>query len=108
MSNVFIVREGALATPSPQGILPGITREDVLNLARSLAMPVEEQDVALQDLVSAQEAFLTNSVIEVIPLTKVDGKAIGEGRPGPVTRRIAEAYRSLVESVTTIEEKANE
>jgi len=108
MSNVFIVREGALATPRPPGILPGITRGDVLNLARSLATLVEERDIALQDLFSAQEAFLTNSVIEVMPLTKVDGKAIGEGRLGPVTRRIAEAYRSLVESVTTIEEKANE
>lgn len=97
MSNVFLVTNGTLSTPGPgSGILPGITREAILELASSLAISTLEDDIRLEELSQAQEAFLSNSLIEVMPLTEIDGKAVGSGRPGPFTRRLAAAYKKLV------------
>jgi branched-chain amino acid aminotransferase group I len=97
MSNVFLVTNGTLRTPGPgSGILPGITREAILELAPSLAISTLEDDVRQDELFQAQEAFLTNSLIEVMPLTEIDGKPVGSGRPGPLTRRLAAAYKRLV------------
>ena len=97
MSNVFLVTNGTLRTPGPgSGILPGITREAILELASSLAISTLEDDVRRDELYQAQEAFLTNSLIEVMPLTEIDGKPVGSGRPGPLTRRLAAAYKRLV------------
>ncbi len=97
MSNVFLVADGMLKTPGLEsGILPGITREAVLKLAPQLDINTLEQDIRLEELLHADEAFLTNSLIEVMPLTEVDGKAVGNGTPGPVTRRLMTAYRELV------------
>jgi len=97
MSNVFLVTNGTIRTPGPgSGILPGITREAILELAPSLAISTLEDDVRRDELFQAQEAFLTNSLIEVMPLTEIDGKPVGSGRPGPLTRRLAAAYKRLV------------
>jgi branched-chain amino acid aminotransferase group I len=97
MSNIFLVTDGTLRTPGQgSGILPGITREVVLELASQLGINTLERDIRLEELFHAQEAFLTNSLIEVIPLTELDGKPIGSGRPGPVTRRLMVAYKEMV------------
>jgi branched-chain amino acid aminotransferase group I len=97
MSNVFLVNDGALKTPGiASGFLPGITRETVLELAGELGMTTVEDDITLEELLRAEETFLTNSVIEIMPLTEVDGKPIGTGKPGEVTRRLKAAYKELV------------
>ena len=64
-----------------------------MELAAGLGINVEECDVLLEDVFQAQEAFLTNSIMEIMPLTEVDGRAVGDGRPGPVTLRLMAAYR---------------
>jgi branched-chain amino acid aminotransferase group I len=97
MSNIFLVNDGILRTPTEDsGILPGITREVVLELASQLGISTFEQDIRLDELSQTQEAFLTNSLIEIMPLTEIDGKPVGSGRPGPVTQRLMADYRKLV------------
>ncbi len=101
-SNIFLVAKGLLFTPSQEsGILPGITREAVLELARDLGIEAIEGEIPETDLFRAEEAFLTTSVREIVPITSVDGKPIGSGRPGPVTKRLMAAYKELVEKTTT-------
>ncbi len=101
MSNLFVVSEGVLRTPPlDAGVLPGVTREAVLELAQRLGIAAEEEDMTLDELRQTGEAFLTNSVIEVMPLTSLDGRAIGDGRAGPVTQKLREAYQELVHSET--------
>ncbi len=97
MSNIFLVGNGVLRTPGLEsGILPGITRQVVLELARQLDISTLEQDTRQDELFRAEEAFLTNSLIEVMPLTKVEGRPIAAGRPGSITRRLMAAYNELV------------
>lgn len=102
-SNVFFVRASGLLTPSLEsGILPGITRGVVLELAEALGMGVAEGDVSLTDLGQCDEAFFTNAMIEIMPLVAVrdeDGQniTIGSGKPGEVTRRLMAAYKDRVE-----------
>ncbi|MDO8578474.1 MAG: aminotransferase class IV [Dehalococcoidales bacterium] len=99
MSNVFIVSDGILKTPRVEnGILPGVTRETVLQLAPKLGIETVTDDIWLDDIFEAQEAFLTNTLLEVMPLTKVARNLIGSGKPGPVTRKLRQAYRELVKS----------
>ena len=96
-SNIFTVTNGELKTPGLEsGILPGITREVILELASKLEIVSYEQDTGPDELYQAEEAFLTNSMVEVMPLIEVDGKVIGDGRPGPVTKRLRQAYGNLV------------
>jgi branched-chain amino acid aminotransferase len=98
MSNVFLVAGGILKTPAIEcGVLPGITRQAVLELAGKLKIPILEDDITLDELIKAEETFLTNSVIEIMPLTGVDGKLIGMGEPGQVTQRLMFAYKEMVE-----------
>ncbi len=99
-SNFFIVRDGALVTSSYEaGILPGVTRVLVLERAARLGIPVCETTVKLKDVLSADEAFLTNSLIEVMPVASVNGRAIG-GDKRPITERLSRAYRRLVKKET--------
>jgi branched-chain amino acid aminotransferase len=96
-SNLFIVREGRLVTPPiDAGLLPGITREFVLELARDLGIPVEDASVLDDDLLGADEAFLTSTTREVVPIVLVDDNRIGTGYPGPVTRALIDAFRGRV------------
>jgi branched-chain amino acid aminotransferase group I len=102
MSNIFLVTDGALKTPGVEsGILPGITRQVVLETASRLNIGASEQDIRPEEVFQAQEAFLTNSLMEIMPLTGIDSKTIGSGEPGPVTRRLMAAYRELVLTSTT-------
>ena len=105
-SNIFFAASGSLVTPSlKSGILPGITREVVIELAGTLGIIVTESEVRLEDLKRFDEAFLTNSMMEIIPLVAVrdiTGKVItiGSGKPGKVTRRLMAAYKEMVERDT--------
>jgi len=86
-----------LYTPAETcGILPGIAREDILRLAAAENITVREGSFYLKALEKAGEAFLTNSLIEVMPLVQIGDKSIGQERPGPVTRLLYEAYREAV------------
>ena len=97
MSNVFLVSDGSLRTPGMEsGVLPGITREAVLELAGGLGMDVVECDITMGDLIGADEVFLTNSVMEIMPLTGVEGKPVGNGKPGPVTQKLMAGYGEMV------------
>jgi branched-chain amino acid aminotransferase len=93
-TNVFLVRGGTLHTPPlSAGILAGITREVVLELVRGLGIPALEEPVHLEDLLAADEAFMTSTTREVVPVRQVDENLLGSGRPGPLTRRVMEAFR---------------
>jgi branched-chain amino acid aminotransferase len=97
-SNIFLVREGRVATPREQFVLPGISRETVIELGREAGVPVEERDLDLFDAYNAEEAFLTSTSLCVCPVRSINGVEIGGGRvPGPVTRRLTEAYCRLVD-----------
>ena len=100
--NVFLVSKGVLKTPRFEaGILPGVTRVVTFELAAALGIKFRELNVRLSDLLAADEAFLTNSMIEVMPLTGVAGKQIGNGRPGEITRKLMDAYKALVKKETS-------
>ncbi len=97
MSNIFLVADGTLKTPGQEsGILPGITREAVLELASQSGIDTLEWDISMEELSQAREAFFTNSLIEIMPLTELDGKPIGSGKPGAITKRLMAAYKRLV------------
>jgi branched-subunit amino acid aminotransferase/4-amino-4-deoxychorismate lyase len=98
-SNVFLVRDSCLHSPSEKsGCLAGITRGAVTEIAAGLGIGVVQREVRLEELFEADEVFVTNSVIEVMPLTRVDGKRVGaQGAKGDgVTRRVMAAYKDLV------------
>lgn len=96
--NVFFIDGGRLLTPDERGaILPGVTRAIVLELAAAQRIACERGAYPPEQLVSAQEAFLTNSLYGVAPLGSVDGTAIGDGAPGPVTHALAAGYEALLE-----------
>lgn len=96
ITNVFLVKNGTVATPALSGgVLPGITRQIALDLSKSMGMKSEERAVAPAELGAADEAFLTNSVLEIMPLTLFAGKPIGSGEAGPVARRLRAAYLEL-------------
>jgi branched-chain amino acid aminotransferase len=95
--NVFIVHRGRLLTPSAQqGALKGITRDAIFSVAQALSLPVEEHDLTRYDLWNADECFLTGTGAEVIPVVRLDGREIGDGKPGPVTHRVLTEFRARV------------
>lgn len=96
-SNVFAVVDGALVTPpTSAGLLAGVTRGVVIEVAGRAGLAVEERPLTAAELAGADEAFLTATTREVLPLVRVDGRAIGSGTPGPVTRRLHDGYRDEV------------
>ena len=98
ISNIFTVKKGVLHTPHlVTGILEGITRDLVLHLARKEKIPTREMLMRPKDLVKADECFITNTTIEVLPVTTVDGHLVGSGRPGPITQRLMQTYREEVQ-----------
>ena len=95
--NIFVVRRGELHTPGiDAGILEGITRDAVLELARAAAIPVFERSMDRHDIYTADECFLTGTAAEVIPVVECDGRAIGTGKPGPITRDLLNRFHKLV------------
>lgn len=98
-SNLFVLEHGALRTPPMEcGVLPGITRATVLEIARELDVPTGEEPLAPAVLDAAEEVFLTSSLREIVPVVAVEGRRVGGDAPGPVTRRIQEAYAARVHS----------
>jgi branched-chain amino acid aminotransferase len=94
--NVFVVRNGVLMTPPPSdGVLEGITRDTVFQIAAGEGLPVRECSLARSDLVIADELFFTGSAAEIVPIREVDDHVIGE--PGPITRLVQERFRAIVE-----------
>lgn len=100
-SNIFVVKDGKARTPEPQpGILVGITRASVLEAAAEAGIEVEEGEVRPEDLYGADEAFITSSIREVMPVVRADGRPIGTEKPGPITKRLHEGYLRLVRENT--------
>ena len=102
--NVFIVKRGEIMTPPiTAGALRGITRSVVFDIATELKIRISEPELTRHDVYIADEAFLTGTAAEVIPMVKVDGRTIGDGNPGPITKRTIERFRELTrESGTPI------
>jgi branched-chain amino acid aminotransferase len=97
--NIFIVKRGQLLTPPlSAGALYGITREVVMELGKKAGLGVAEPNLTRYDLFNAEECFLTGTGAELIPVVKIDGRVIGAGKPGPVTKRLVSAYRVLTNS----------
>lgn len=95
--NIFIVKGGALITPDVNsGILEGVTRGAVMELAQKEGMPVEERAVSRYEILTADECFLTGTAAEVIPVVEVDCRPIGDGTPGQVTKLLLEKFQELV------------
>jgi branched-chain amino acid aminotransferase len=95
--NIFVIRHGALATPAPlDGALEGITRGVVLQLAAEANIPAREARLARYDLYTADECFVSGTGAEIMPVVEVDGRSLGSGSPGALTRRLADAFHALV------------
>lgn len=94
VANLFVVRKGVVATPPlSAGLLPGITREYLLEIGRRDGVVIEESTLRDDDLFTADEAFLTGTTREIVPIVKVDDRTIGTGRPGAVTQRLLDVFR---------------
>jgi branched-chain amino acid aminotransferase len=94
--NLFIVKDGKLLTPPlSAGALYGITRQTVMELAAQLGLPVSEPNLTRYDLFNADEFFLTGTGAEIVPVVKIDGRVVGTGRPGKITKRLVTEYHSL-------------
>ena len=99
MRNVFAVVDGVLVTPPlTRGLLPGITRQAVLEATEGLGVLSEERDLSRAELCSAEECFLTSSMAEILPIASVDAHPMAQAVPGPLTRALSQAYRGLVTS----------
>ncbi len=97
VSNIFMIKRKSLITPSlDSGALPGITRETILSLAEELSLEPVEKHIKLDDLKRASEIFLSNSLMEVMPVASIDGKKIGKSTPGPITKAIHKLYRNKI------------
>ena len=99
-SNLFVVNSGTVVThPRTENILPGITRAVVLDVSRQLNVPVEERFFTTAELFAADEAFLTGTTTEVLPIIKIDDKTIGNGKPGPISMRLEDGLKAAARSV---------
>jgi branched-chain amino acid aminotransferase len=96
-SNIFLWQRGRLITPPVDGILPGLTRRLVIRAAAADGIPVAERPLAPHELREGDEAFLTSSLVEIVPIVGVDAQAIGDGEVGPRTRRLQDLYRQMVD-----------
>jgi len=105
-TNIFLVSNGELITPCfESGVLPGITRDAVLEIARTSNIKATERWVELNELIEAQEAFLTNSILELMPLVSVEGRPISTGKPGKLTGDLLFAYRKLVDEAVELDRR---
>ncbi len=99
-SNAFVVRDGRLWThPEGPHILSGVTRQVLMELASGAGIPVEIAGVPLADLYEADEVFVSGTLSEVTPIVEIDGRPVGDGRPGPITRRLQEAFAAATGAV---------
>ena len=96
--NLFLVKSGQLLTPPlSAGALYGITRSTVMDLARAAGVTVTEMNLTRYDVFNADECFLTGTGAEIVPVVKVDGRVIGSGKPGTLTRQLEEKYHALTQ-----------
>ncbi len=96
-SNVFIVLDGMLITPPlTERVLPGITREVIKTLTQQEGIILKEDAIISEEMKDAEEVFITNQAMEVMPVSSLDGKIIGDGRPGPITQKLSMAYRCFI------------
>ena len=96
-SNLFLVKNGVLKTPRYEsGILPGVTRVVVFELAAQMGIKVKELNLRLADLLEADEVFITNSLIEIVPVTMFEGNPAGKGKVGLLTHKLMKAYKEMV------------
>ncbi len=99
-SNLFVVRGGRLTTPTlATGILSGITRQRVIEIAHAAGLDAAEGDLRPEEVRASDEAFITSSIRGVMPVSQVDGQVIGDGLPGPITRRLMELYAGFLADV---------
>jgi branched-chain amino acid aminotransferase len=99
VENIFIVNGRKLMTPPlSAGALYGVTREAVMELAAQMGLAVSEPNLTRYDLFNANECFLTGTGAEIVPVVKIDGRVIGAGKPGPVTKRLVSDYRALTKT----------
>jgi branched-chain amino acid aminotransferase len=97
VSNIFMVVSGSIVTPSlDTNILPGITRITVLDICRDSGIPVYEERFTIERLVKADEIFITNSLMEIMPVSKIDDYQIGKAVPGKITQQLMSAYKRLI------------
>jgi branched-chain amino acid aminotransferase len=95
--NIFVVRHGKIITPPlSAGALEGITQSSVITIARDLGFEIEFGNLLRSDLYVAEEAFLSGTAAEIVPIASVDDRTVGDGKPGPITRRIQELYQAAV------------
>ncbi|HNB03124.1 MAG TPA: branched-chain-amino-acid transaminase [Methanoregulaceae archaeon] len=99
--NIFIVKNGVIFTPPTLNNLRGITRAVVLEIAKSHGLTLVEQNLGYYDMYSADEVFVTGTAAEVAPIVLIDGRAIGTGKPGPVTRQLMAAFKTVTETEGT-------
>ncbi len=98
VSNVFFVKSGLLRTPNPEtGILEGVTRGLVLELAGSERIDSQESLISPEEMLEADECFITNTTVEIMPVTSINGQPVGNGKPGPVTAALSHAYKNEVQ-----------
>ncbi len=95
--NIYIIKNGVILTPPTLNNLRGITRMVVLELAEQLGIPVRETNLGYFDLYTADEVFVTGTAAEVAPIVLIDGRSIGSGRPGPITRQLMAAFKTATE-----------
>lgn len=99
--NIFVIKNKKVYTPHTLNNLKGITREAVFELAEKNGIEVIETDLGLFDLYTGDEVFVTGTAAEVAPVTKIDGRIIGSGKPGPITKELMVAFRELAMSSGT-------
>jgi len=95
-ANVLLVKDDAILSPTLRNILPGVSRKVVIELAAKLRIPFREQDLQLYDVINADEALLSSTPFGLCPATRVNGRPIGNGKPGPVWRRLMDEWSGLV------------
>jgi branched-chain amino acid aminotransferase len=99
ISNIFVVKNGALSTPAPNGyVLAGITRQVILKLSTKTGTVCKERTMTTQDVFQGDEVFLTNTGWEILPVTRIDGKAISSGQPGTLTQALRQEFRKFVDA----------
>src|SRR5690606_30277633 len=95
--NIFLVKNGILITPPTYiGALNGITRQAIIDIANQLKIEVKEAPFTLHDVYTADEVILTGTAAEVIPVVEVDGRPIGDGKPGPIMKKLLKEFQALV------------
>ena len=99
ISNIFVVKNEALSTPAPNGyVLAGITRQVILKIASKMGTVCKERTMTTQDVFQGDEVFLTNTGWEILPVTRIDGKVISSGQPGPLTQTLRQEFRKFVDA----------